>query len=136
METNGASTANGLQVAATTTLDVRSGGNAAEMFWANFELAAGFGTAPTQHNIIDLYLVPALDGTNYADIDATGHNLPSNCYVGSFEIILSQTTSQRMVVLGVPLMPLLYKAYLVNNSGQTISAAWTLKVVAAEEQYS
>ena len=136
LESSGSSQANNTQVAATTTLDCRSGGNAAEMFYGDFELNGGFGSAPAVGAQINLYLVPALDGTNYADVDTTNHNMPPECFVGSFIVNKAQTVAQRMVIMGVPLRPDLYKAYIDNQSAQTLSSTWTLKSVASEDQYT
>jgi hypothetical protein len=120
-----------------TNLDNRNGGNAAENFWASFELKCGFGSASgIVGKTVDLYLVPALDGTNFADVDTSAPTMPLNNYVGSFTIVMNQTSVQRLTLIGVPVQPLLYKGYLVNNSGQTLSANWGCRVVTAMEQYS
>lgn len=133
LESSGGSLSNGSQVAASTaTYDNSSN----DMFFANFELNGGFGSSPSVGALINLYLVPALDGTNYAEVDTTNHNMPPACFVGSFVVNKAQTSAQRMDVLGVPLQPLLYKAYLDNQSGQTLSSTWTLKIVAADDQYT
>jgi hypothetical protein len=131
---NGASTANGVGVAIGTNLDVRSAGNLAQNFWLNFELkTAVFGVAPAAGTTVDLYLVPALDGTNFSDVTS---NIPqSSYYVGSF-LMLNQTAAFRSNVLGVPAQPLLYKAYIVNNSGQTLAVNWGIRCVPVQEQYT
>lgn len=141
LESSGGSLANNNQVAATNTLDNRSGGTSGgagvgDVFLCNFELNTGFGSGPTVGNIVNLYLVPALDGTNYADVDTSGHVMPPACFVGSFIINKSATAAQRMVILGVPINPLLYKAYIDNQSGQSMSTTWTLKAVSSEVQYT
>jgi len=133
---DGAALASGAAAAAAANLDNRSAGNAAENFWGNFELKAGFAPADgIVGKTVDLYLVPALDGTNFADVDTTTPTAPPTCYAGSFVIALSQTAAQRLPLVGVPLQPLLYKAYLFNNSGQPMSAQWGLRVVTASERY-
>lgn len=134
LETNGASQANNVQAAATTTLDCRASGNAADMFVADFELTVGFGSSPAAGALINAYLVPAMDGTNYADVDATNHVMPPACFVGSFIVNKAQTATQKLVILGVPLRPLLYKFWCDNQSAQTISTGWLLKAVASQEQ--
>jgi hypothetical protein len=35
-------------------------------FWADFELDVTFAVAPTDDSAVELYLVPALDGSNYS----------------------------------------------------------------------
>jgi hypothetical protein len=137
LETSGASTVTGSEIAASVAnLDCRSAGNAAEPFGGDFELVVGFGVAPTVGVTVDLYLVPAIDGPNFAEVDSTNHKLQSTNYRGSFVVLKSQTATQRLVLEGVPLSPRLYKAYLLNNSGQTISTGWTLKAIVDRAQYS
>ncbi len=127
---------NAAQVAAATTLDNRSSGNGAESFRGTFQLTGGFGSGPSVGANVDLYLVPALDGSTYATVDASGHVMPSDCFIGSFFVILDQTAAQVMTISGVELDPLLYKAYLSNGSGQQLSAGWTLKFVPEQAQYT
>jgi hypothetical protein len=95
-----------------------------------------------RHVVADLYLVPALDGTNFADVDianaSTDYISPAH-YVGSFVNDLHNpviNTSYRFGVTNVDLQPLLYKPYLINRSGQTFNANAVLKVVAAQTQYT
>lgn len=130
---NGASTSNGAGVKVGTQLDNRAAGNGIECFWFNFELKSAFGVAPAAGQPIDLYAVPYTDGTNSADVASS---IPQpTMYVGSF-LTLAQSTTTRMPLMGVPLQPLLYDLYVVNNSGQTMSLNWGLRVVPAEEQYN
>lgn len=137
LEGNGASTSTNNEVEANDAqLDNRSGGNAAQAFFASFELVVGFGSAPAAGVAIELYLVPALDGTNYAEIDTTNHLLQAANFRGSFVVLKAQTGTQRLVLEGVMLQPLLYKAYLLNKTAQTMSSGWTLKAVVAQGQYT
>jgi hypothetical protein len=123
-----------LALAATSTLDNRTGGNAGEDFWANFELLTGFAVAPAVDVVAsELYLVPALDGTNFAEADTA--KLQANTFVGTFVVLKAATAQQRLVLLNVPLQPLLYRVYLINRSAQTMAAGWQLRVVTAREQY-
>lgn len=93
----------------------------------DWELAVTFGTGPTLDAAIDLYLVPAVDGTNYVDGDASIRPAP-NLYVGSF-YVRNVTSAQRMAIRDVPMPPGLYKAVIANNSGQAFpSSGSTLKV--------
>lgn len=138
LESSGSSQANNTQVAASTAnLDNRSGGiTGAESYAFDFELNGGFGSSPAVGAVIGLYAVPAIDGTNFADVDTSNHNMPPACFIGTFVVNKAQTTAQRLVVLGVPLDPLLYKIYIDNQSGQTLSSTWTLKVVPSQSQYT
>ena len=93
----------------------------------DWELVVTFGTSPTLDAAVDLYLVPAVDGTNYADGDASIRPAP-NLYVGSF-YVRNVTSEQRMAVRDVPMPPGLYKALILNGSGQAFPASGsTLKV--------
>lgn len=132
LESSGGSLSSGSEVAATTTYD-----NSSNLYFrGSFELNGGFGSAPTVGVTVDLYLVPALDGSNYAEVDTTNHRLQADHYVGSFVVLKSQTGSQRMTLSNIPLPHALFKAYLLNNAGQTLSSTWTLKMVPAREQYT
>lgn len=133
---NGTSVSNNASGVAATQFDNRSGGNGAQSFWANFELKAGFGSAPTIGLTVDLYLVPRIDGTNLADVGASAQTFQPNHNKGSFYIVLSQTGVQRMTISAALLMPLLYDAYLLNKSGQTMSTNWGLRVVPVQQQYT
>lgn len=130
---NGGSTANGVGVAVGTTLDNRSAGNGAQNFFAHFELKTAFGSTATVNLNIDVYLVPSLDGTNAADVTSSIPN--SNYYVGSI-LTLAASASKRLCLMNVPIQPLLYTIYLVNNSGQTMSINWGFRVVTSQEQYT
>jgi hypothetical protein len=139
---NGGGVANG-----TANLDCRTAGNAAEMFTSAFELTVQWGTVTsiTSGTIVgDLYLVPAPDGTNFEQVqiaNASTDFITSNYRVGSFvNAIPSGTiatgTNYLFGIVNVDLQPLLYKPYIINRSGQTYTANATLKVVAAQVQYT
>jgi hypothetical protein len=91
-----------------------------------FELNVTFGTAPTNQSLIDLYLVPSIDGTNYAD--ASSSVVPSFDYwVGSFQL-RNVNTAQKVALVGlgrnlISLPPLKFKPLLINNSGQSFPAS-------------
>lgn len=91
---------------------------------AEFVLTLSFGSAPTVGKTIALYAQPLdIDGT--ADAPA-----PSTTYLqkhmGSF--IVSEATSQSLI-LSRRDVPLLASYYIYNvDTGQAISAGWTLKV--------
>lgn len=132
---------------ATANLDVRTGGNAAEMYSANFELTVQWATVT---NIVsgtlvgELYLVPCLDGggTNFGTVDianASTDYIQPTCYVGPFVNTLhapATGTNYIIPLLGIDLQPLLYRPYIINRSGQTWTANATLKVVSAMGQYT
>ncbi len=147
LEANGGSVSNGSAVEANdATLDVRSGGlsGVVQNLDAQFELVCQWATITSiVAGIVaaELYLLPALDGTNYPDADLTGGAsvLPiPGCYVGNFTVAKAPTanTNMRFVSPVVRLRPFLYKVYILGRAGQTISAGWTLKVMSARYQYS
>ena len=129
----------------TANLDCRTGGNAAEMFGAAFELTVQWGTVT---NIVsgtvvgDLYLVPALDGTNFEQVDianASTDYISGTYRAGSFVNSLHNPAINTNYLYAIPffdLAPLLYKPYIINRSGQTYTANATLKCVAWKGQYT
>lgn len=82
--------------------------------FADLELAVDFVTAPTAGTVVELYLLPSIDGgTVYPDGSTT--ILPqSSLYVGGFAV-RSTTAAQVMVIRGIALPPGYYK-YLVQNT--------------------
>ena len=101
-----------------------------------FELNVTFGSAPTAGKTVDLYIIPAPDGTNYDD-NTTGASgaAPATCFVGSFP--LRAVTTAQKIPLGlaaqgyVQLPPTKFKVFVVNNaSGQSFpSSGSTVKMV-------
>jgi hypothetical protein len=143
LTSSGSSMTNGTAVSVGTDLDVRSAGNAAEDFIARFQLQCQWATITgigANTVVADLYLLPKLDGTNLPDVDTSSgiSNIPFAAWVGNFVATKAPTANTNMLFISPPidLQPLLYTPYLLNRSGQTISANWTLKVVSAQGQYS
>jgi len=101
-----------------------------------FELTVTFGTNPTASRTVDLYIIPAIDGTNYSTtITGASGYAQSNSYAGSFSL-QAVTTLQRLTVGGIGYRGLLYlppakfKAMLINNSGVAFPASGsTLKMI-------
>jgi hypothetical protein len=99
--------------------------------WADFELFAAFAAATNADSTVDLYIVPAPDGTNYCDGGVAVQ--PVNFFRGSWS--LRATTSYRLVVHQVALPPTKFKIFVVNNSGQAMSASGnTVRMVGYREQ--
>lgn len=146
LEANGGSCTTATAVEANdATLNLRSGGlsGAAQNVGFQFELVCQWATVTgiTVNVVVaELYVLAALDGTNYPDIDTTGGSsaLPPSGYVGNFVATKAPTanTDTRFNSPIILLPPFLYKAYILNRSGQTISAGWTLKVMSYRLQYS
>lgn len=95
---------------------------------ASFLLTVTFGSNPTAGNTCDLYLIPALDGTNYADntTGASGY-APSTCYIGGFPLQAKTTIHRLGLGLGlngaIELPPSKFKVLLINKSGVAFPAS-------------
>jgi hypothetical protein len=92
--------------------------------------------SPVAGVTLELYLVPAADGTNFDDADTTTPYISSAYYAGNFVVTKAQTAAQRMSIRGIPLEARLYRVYLWNKAAQTLSAAWTLAIYPDVEQYT
>jgi hypothetical protein len=101
-----------------------------------FELQVDYVSAPTANGLIDLFLIPTVDATNYAST-ATGASefAPLTTYAGSFQV--QNSTAVQYLALGGPgapflisLPPLSFKAFITNNTSQAFPASGsTLKMV-------
>lgn len=145
LTTTGASIATGSAAAAngTADLDARSGGNAPDDLEAIFELVVQWVTITgiTAGTVVgELYLLPLPDGTNLPDVDLTASSsvIQAGAYAGSFVVPKQAVTNTnvRLITGVVPLFPALLRPYLLNRSGQTMTANWSLKAVAAQAQYT
>lgn len=117
--------ASGAKSAASTAFDNANASN--RHLFGTFELYVTYGTAPTAGRTVDLYLLPTVDGTNYADGSASV-DPASNLYAGSF-VLRNVNTAQRLVLAFVELPPTLFKAMVINRGGQAFSASGhTLKM--------
>jgi hypothetical protein len=110
--------------------------NATNLYmFGTFELNVTFGTNPTAASTVDLYLIPAPDGTNYDDaVTGAAGSAPNTSYVGGFP--LRAVTSAQKVPLGVgiagpvQLPPTKFKVFALNKSGQAFPASGsTIKMV-------
>ncbi len=88
-----------------------------------FEFTVTFGTGPTADTTVDLYVVPAPDGTNYDD----GSNaiFAQNHAVGGYNM-RSVTTAQKLSMWGVLLPPTKFKVNMRNNTNQGFAASGNL----------
>jgi hypothetical protein len=89
--------------------------------FGSFELVVAFSSAPVAGKTVDLYLLPTLDGTNYADGSASAE--PSQTSYGGSFAVRNVTTAQRLVLVGVPLPASDFKVQLINRAGQAFSAS-------------
>ena len=132
--------------AVTADFDIRSAGNGAQDFVATFELLVRWATIT---NILagvvaaELYLVPLIDGSNLPDVDVTAGTsyVSPNAFVGNFIVTKQAVSATDLRIHSGPvfLLPLLYRAYIINRSGQTMTTtsgtSWQLRVVSAQQQY-
>lgn len=82
--------------------------------FADLELAVTFGTAPTVGTVVEVYLLPSIDGGTVYPDGSTSVLPQSSLYVGGFAV-RAVTTAQKMVLRGVALPPGFYK-WLVQNT--------------------
>lgn len=103
----------------------------------DFQLATGFSSAPTPGVgiVVSVYAVPICDGSNSGSINLTGPVFPSSCFVGNFEVSLSQTATQYLTLPGYSLNALKYDFYVFNQSGQTMATAFVLTGAPSDWQY-
>ena len=107
-----------------------------------FELNVTFGSAPTAGNTVDLYLIPAPDGTNYDDaITGAAGSAPATAYAGGFPLRAVTTAQKIPLGLGaqgyIPLPPTKFKVFVVNKSGVAFPASGsTIKMIPFRYQSS
>lgn len=142
LTSSGASIATG-SAGSANDIDFRAGGNAPDDFEAVYELTCQWATITgivAGTVVAELYLVPKLDGTNAIDIDTTASTsvIPGTCYAGAFQAAKAPVANTNMRFISPPEAshPLLYTAYIINRSGQTMTANWTLKAVSTQGQYT
>src|SRR6266853_3703789 len=138
LESSGSSLTTGTAVAATNTFDARSGGSVGVVqnreaifeFLCQWSSVTGISAGTVA---AELYLLPSVDGTNYPDVDTTGSTsfISYPAFACNFSCSKAPTgsTNMRFHSPHIRIRPLLYKAYMLNRSGQTISATWTLKIL-------
>jgi hypothetical protein len=89
--------------------------------FADLELAVDFVSAPTAGTVVELYLLPSIDGgTTYPD-GSTSILPQSSLYVGGFAV-RNTTAAQVMVLRGVALPPGTYKYLVQNTTNQAFPA--------------
>lgn len=87
------------------------------------EVGVTFGSAPTDYSVLDLYMVTALDGTNYPDGSASLRPSQEK-WVGSFQL-RAVTTAQRVQCAPFEMLGCKSKFILRNGSGQALPASGT-----------
>lgn len=90
--------------------------------FADVELAVDFVSAPTAGTVVELYLLPSIDGgTTYPD-GSTSILPQTSLYVGGFAV-RNTTAAQVMVIRGVALPPGYYKYLVQNTTNQAFPAS-------------
>jgi hypothetical protein len=91
----------------------------ARNMYADFDLKCKFGTAPSAGGYVALYLVQAVDGTNYAD-GSDAITPAATALVGTFPV-RAVTDAQRVSLRHVLLPATKFKPLVVNLSGQAMT---------------
>lgn len=126
LEANGASFANGAMVQANDS-SYSTASDGSNFPDARFVLKLQFSTVTSIENkVIGLYARPLnIDGANNAPAPTATY---LEKFIGSFVLQASSaSTDQYLMLIGYDL-PREAEYYLLNNSGQTVAAGWTLKV--------
>jgi hypothetical protein len=90
--------------------------------FADLELKVTFGTAPTAGSVVEVYLLPSIDGgTTYPD-GSTSILAQSSLFVGGFAV-RGTTAAQVMVLRGIALPPGYYKYQVQNTTNQAFPAS-------------
>lgn len=88
----------------------------------DLQLNVTFASAPTAGTVVELYLLPSIDGgTDYPD-GSTSVLPQSSLFVAGFAV-RAVTTAQKMVVRGVALPPGLFKYLIQNTTNQAFPAS-------------
>ena len=100
-------------------------------FYGDLELAIAYtSSAPSAGiTVAQVYLLPTVDGTNYAE-GSSSIAPQSSLLVATFESRNGSTSAvEYLVATGIPLPPRSFKILLVNTSGKTLkSSGNTLKI--------
>jgi len=84
-------------------------------------LSVTFGSAPTASEPIELYLLPAIDGTNFVT-GSSSITPPLNTLRGVFTV-QNTTSAQLVTLMNVAIPPGKFKYMITNNSGQAFPAS-------------
>lgn len=103
---------------------------------------SGFGGNMNANTTIDLYLVPSISGSVFPVADTAGAVLPAQSFKGSFVVTVSgnAAAAASSVYLdgpaAIPLLPLVYRGYIKNNTGQTLTSGWAVFVTTHNNYYN
>lgn len=89
--------------------------------FAYADLTVDFVSAPTDRAAIDLYCVPALDGTHYPDVTE-----PAAYHFAASFMVDNTTAAQRLATARFELPPCKCKFIVRNRSGQAFPASGSI----------
>jgi len=93
------------------------------------ELVGTWATAPSDSSpSVNIYKTDQADGTNYEDAPVTGGTDVGSKFLAAIPV-RKVTSAQRIVVGPIALPPHDRKFYCDNQTGQTLGAGWTLKLL-------
>lgn len=87
--------------------------------YADWDLLCRFASAPSAGGYVALYLIPAVDGTNYTDGDDSVAP-PVNLLIATFPV-RAVSTAQRVSAIGLRLPNGKFKPLVINVSGQAMT---------------
>lgn len=87
--------------------------------WAAFQLKCRGASSFTAGGYVELYIVPALDGTNYADGDDS--TTPQACMLVGVFPVRAVNTQQVITITGVSVPPCKFKPLIINQGGQAFT---------------
>ena len=105
--------------------------------YADFELSATFGVAPTAGQTVDCYLIPlaSAGGTTYTDGSASIQQ--SSLYIGSWTLRAITTLQLLTFRYQGPMPPRKFILSILSNSGQAMAASGnTIKMYPYGNSYS
>lgn len=91
--------------------------------YGDYEFLVNFTSAPSQGGKVYLYLVPSVNGVDFADGDVSIEP-PVEYRVGYFPL-RAVTGPQRVVLRSITLPPALFRHVVLNNSGQTTGGTFS-----------
>lgn len=99
--------------------------------WASCDLVFTCASAPTLNKVFELYLIYAIDGTNYEAGDATPTD-PVKIRAGVFPA-RAVTSAQRVALTNIPLSPFKFKCLLKSELDQNATSVTMLMYTHNEE---
>lgn len=123
----------GSSVLAATTNPYDNANSSNLYFWGDVELVGVFTTAPTAGKLLELWGVPSIDGTNYADDPTVSGGADAGLRLSAVAV-RNVTGTQRLVFRNCLLGPHKLKFYLKNGADQTMSNSWTLTLIPIRTQ--